>query len=99
MLNTMTGIVLQEATPHLRNDLPIPPVKKGEVRVRILYSTVNGHEIELAANKGMRFLNKLMGAKGEVQTGLEFSGIVETDGQVWSKGDKVLGYVYLTKGL
>ena len=94
----MKGIVFQGDNPQLKSDLPVPPVKKGEVRVKILYSTVNGHEIELATNKRMRFLNRLMGAKGEVQTGLEFSGVVETDGEDLKKGEKVLGYVDLTKG-
>ncbi|MEM8861401.1 MAG: NAD(P)-dependent alcohol dehydrogenase [Chloroflexota bacterium] len=94
----MKGIVIEGDTPQLRSDLPVPPVKKGEVKVRILYSTVNGHEIELAANKRMRFLSRLMGAKGEVQTGLEFSGVVETEGELFRKGENVLGYVDLTKG-
>ncbi|MEM7801183.1 MAG: NAD(P)-dependent alcohol dehydrogenase [Chloroflexota bacterium] len=98
MSNTMKGVVLQGTVPQLRHDLPVPPVAKGEVRVKVLYSTVNGHEIELAANRPMRLLNKLLGARGEVQTGLEFSGVVETDGEVFSKGEKVLGYVDLTKG-
>lgn len=97
-MTTMKGIVLKDMAPQLRDDLPIPPIRAGEVRVKILYTTVNGHEIELAANNGMRFFSKLMGARGEVQTGLEFSGIVESDGKVFSQGDKVLGYVDLANG-
>ncbi|MEM6530522.1 MAG: NAD(P)-dependent alcohol dehydrogenase, partial [Chloroflexota bacterium] len=95
---TMKGIVLNGTAPQLHNSLPIPPIGNREVRVKILYSTVNGHEIERESNRGFRFLNKLMGAKGKVQTGLEFSGIVESDGKVFSSGEKVLGYVDLARG-
>ncbi len=97
-MTKMQGIVLNDASPQLRNDLPIPPIGAGEVLVKILYTTVNGHEIDLATDKAMQFLNKLMGARGDVKTGLEFSGIVESDGEVFTTGDKVLGYVHLVKG-
>jgi len=34
----------------------------------------------------------------EVQSGLEFSGIVESDGQKFKSGDKVFGYVNMITG-
>jgi len=97
-MDTMKGIVLKESKPQLRTDLPIPPIKAGEVRVKIIYSTVNGHEIELASNNMMQLLNKIMGARGDVKTGLEFSGIVQSDGQTFKTGDHVIGYIDLSKG-
>ncbi len=94
----MKGIVLNGKEPVLKQDLPIPPIANGEVKVRVIYSTVNGHEIELASSKSARLLGKIMGARGEVQTGLEFTGVVETKGQTFSVGDKVFGYIDMTKG-
>lgn len=97
-MNSMKGIVLNNNQPILRSNLPIPVPKTGEVLVRVTHSTVNGHEIQMAANRMIRLIGKIMGAKGEVQTGLEFSGVVESNGTHFSTGDDVLGYVDMTTG-
>ena len=97
-MRKMNGIVLKGLVPQLRTDIPVPEPQAGEVLVRITHATVNGHEIELAASSVMRLLGKLMGARGEVQTGLEFTGTVQTSSSRFKKGDEVLGYVDMTKG-
>lgn len=97
-MDTMAGIVLDGRRPQLREDLPVPAPAAGEVLVRVTHATVNGHEIEVAASSVLRFLGKLFGARGEVQTGLEFAGVVRSDGERHRIGDEVLGYVDVIKG-
>lgn len=97
-MNTMKGIVFHNKQPKLRDDLPIPSPKTGEVLVRVSHSTVNGHEIEVASSAGLRLLGKLMGARGEVRTGLEFAGTVKSEGARFTVGDRVIGYVDMTRG-
>ncbi len=97
-MKTMKGIILSGKRPQIINNIPMPPVADGEVLVKILHSTVNGHEIEMASSSFMRFLNKIMGARGRVLTGIEFSGIVESNGQDFKISDQVLGYVDYVKG-
>jgi NADPH:quinone reductase-like Zn-dependent oxidoreductase len=97
-MKTMNGIILSGKRPQILDNIKIPPVAEGEVLVKILHSTVNGHEIEMANSSFMRFLNKIMGARGSVLTGLEFSGVVKSNGKEFNIDDQVLGYVDFVKG-
>ncbi len=97
-MDTMRGIVLDGQRPQLAEDLSIPTPRAGEVLVRVTHATVNGHEIQVASNAVLCCLGKLMGAKGPVRTGLEFAGVVQSDGEHLSAGDEVLGYVDMTRG-
>ncbi|MEM6930098.1 MAG: NAD(P)-dependent alcohol dehydrogenase [Myxococcota bacterium] len=99
--STMRGLVLDPRAPHsvrLRDDLPVPDPRPGEIRVRVTHSTVNGHELELALNPLVRGLGWLRGARGEVRTGLEFSGVVDIGGELFDEGESVMGYVEITAG-
>ncbi|MEO0600594.1 MAG: hypothetical protein AAF211_04105, partial [Myxococcota bacterium] len=99
--STMRGLVLDPEAPHalrLRHDLPVPEPGPGEIRVRVTHSTVNGHEVELARNPLVRGLGWLRGARGEVRTGLEFSGVVDVGGELFDEGETVMGYAEVTAG-
>lgn len=98
---TMRGLVPDPAnrsTVLLRQDLAVPEPGPGEIRVRVTHSTVNGHEFELAHHPMVRLIGWLRGMPGEVRTGLEFAGIVDTDGELFDRGETVMGYVDLGSG-
>ncbi len=97
-MNTMTGIVLRSGSPTVRSNLQVPSPSEGEVLVRVTHATVNGHEIAVATSVFARLFGRLMGARGEVRTGLEFAGIMESEGEHLQLGDQVLGYVDMTRG-
>ncbi|MBX2803192.1 MAG: NADP-dependent oxidoreductase [Myxococcales bacterium] len=98
---SMRGLVFDARAPalvRLRDDLSPPSAGRGEVCVRVTHSTVNGHEFELARHPMFRVLSFLKGARGPVRTGLEFAGVVATDGETVRTGDRVMGYVDLLAG-
>lgn len=97
----MRGLALDRRAAHhvrLRSDLARPEPRGGEVVVRVSHATVNGHEFDLAANPLTRVLAWLRRAPGEVRTGLEFAGVVETDGEAFRTGESVMGYVDMIAG-
>ncbi|HAA23310.1 MAG TPA: NAD(P)-dependent alcohol dehydrogenase [Cytophagales bacterium] len=95
----MKALVVANRSVTLQNDLPVPTLKSNEVLVKIHYASVNSFDLETIEGKN-DMLGKLMGAKKHpVQTGLEFAGVVETDGKRFKKGDRVYGYPHLTKGM
>ena len=98
---TMRGLALDPHTDklvRLRDDLALPSTKPGEILVRVTHATVNGHEFELANSRFGRFLAWISRAPGEVRTGLEFAGIVDSEGDSFRKGDAVMGYVDMLAG-
>lgn len=97
-MDTMRGIVLDHGSPTLRDDLPVPTAKGGEVRIRVTHSTVNGHEFDLAQGWLTRLMGWLRRAPGRVRTGLEFAGIVDSEGDRFKTGDVVIGYVDMING-
>lgn len=94
----MKGLVVNNKQLSISHDLNQPMPKKGEVLVKIKYASVHSFDLENIEGKN-QLIAKLMGAKiYPVQTGIEFSGVVETDGHQFKKGDKVFGYPDLIKG-
>jgi len=95
----MRGLVLKNRSVSIKEGLPLPVPKKNEILVKVKYATVNPTDLDSIEGKGAAIL-KLMGAKTyAVNTGLEFSGVIEEDGNRFRKGDKVFGYVDLFKGI
>ncbi len=95
----MLGLVLDdEGRPILRKDLPKPTPGPLEVLVRVTHTTINGHEFALARSPLVRGLAWLRGAPGRVRTGLEFAGIVASDGHELERGTRVMGYVDMIAG-
>ena len=95
----MKGLVLENKKVSIKEELSQPTPKKGEVLIKIKYATINPTDLDTIQGK-YGFMLKLMGAKSyAVNTGLEFSGVVEKDGKLFKKGDKVFGYVDLYKGI
>jgi NADPH:quinone reductase-like Zn-dependent oxidoreductase len=76
-------------------ETPIPA--KGEVLVRVYASTVNSMDSETLHGKWKSAAKKAM-RKGVTVTGLELSGVVASNGQIFSEGDRVFGYVDIFKG-
>ena len=95
----MKGLVLENKKVSIKEGLTLPSPKKDEVLIKVKYATVNPTDLDTIEGK-YGFLLKLMGGKSHaVNTGLEFSGVVEKDGKRFKKGDKVFGYVDLYKGI
>ncbi len=94
----MTGLVVQNKAISIENNLAMPTPKAGEVVVQIKYASVHSFDLENIEGKN-DLIAKLMGAKKyPVRTGIEFSGMVTTDGARFKKGDEVFGYPDLIKG-
>jgi len=83
---------------QLRADLPMPTARRGEVLVRVTHSSVNGYEFDMAASRALRALAWLRCAPGQVRTGLEFAGVVASDGQSFQAGEAVMGYIDIVAG-
>ncbi len=99
--SSMSGLAFDRAAPlrvQLRHDLPRPEPREGEVLVRVTHTTINGHEFELAQHPLLRLLAALGVAPGRVRTGLEFAGVVASQGADFGLGDRVMGYVDLMRG-
>lgn len=93
----MKGIIAKDKKPFLTNDLSMPSAKKGEVLVQVKYTSLNPTDVDLIEGN-FALLAKLLGHSGPVKSGLEFSGIVASDGVTFRKGDKVFGYIDLMGG-
>ncbi|MEC7525999.1 MAG: NADP-dependent oxidoreductase [Myxococcota bacterium] len=101
MTATMRGLVLDSSrgwAPTLRTDLARPTTGPGEVLVRVTHAGVFGHDFELAKRWLGRLLGRVQGARGEVRTGLDFAGVVQTGGERFREGARVMGYVDMVSG-
>jgi len=94
----MKGLVV-ESNKHfvLKDNLIRPIAKQGEVLVRVKSASVNPFDEESAEGRFDAYFAEY-GVTNEVQSGLEFSGIVESDGYTFKHGDKVFGYVNMITG-
>ena len=99
---TMHGLVPDASSPlavRLVPDLSLPDVRAGEILVRVTHTTVNGHEFHLAQKPLVRAMAFLSRARGVVRTGLEFAGVVVSDGARFRSGDRVMGYAEVVAGV
>ncbi|EAY31336.1 NAD(P)-dependent alcohol dehydrogenase [Microscilla marina] len=95
----MKGLTLENKHLQLREDLPLPVPNANELLVKVMYATVNPTDADTVAGNHA-LLAKLLGAKRHlVNTGLEFSGIVQKSGKRFKQGDRIFGYVDLLKGI
>lgn len=94
----MKGLALKNKQLSLLEDLPLPTPRNNEILVKVMYATVNPTDADTVAGN-YALLTKLLGGKQHlVNTGLEFSGIVQKPGKQFKEGDRVFGYVDLLKG-
>lgn len=73
-------------------ELPVP--KSGEILVKITAVALGALENDIAKNDNADELSEYMQDR-KVNVGLEFSGIVQKDGERFKKGDRVFGTVDL----
>lgn len=94
----MKGLVLKNKQVSIQHNLPMPVLQKGEVLIKVNYAAINSYDVEtIEGQNGL--IRKLGGEKTQpVMTGIEFSGVVESDGTRFKKGDHVFGYPDLLKG-
>lgn len=92
----MKGLVAENRQLVIKRDLNMPLVGEGEVLVQVKSTTINLIDLEFTKGKYDLFL-KLARNNYTVKTGIEFSGLVATDGHAFKKGDRVFGYVNLLK--
>lgn len=81
----------------LKENLTRPLPQQDEVLVKVNSASLNPYDAESAAGRFDGYFAEY-GVDKEVQSGLEFSGIVESDGQKFNRGDKVFGYVNMITG-
>lgn len=99
--NTMRGLVPDSQHPlsvRLHDAVVVPKLRRGEILVRVTHTTVNGHEFTLSQHPMVRAAAVMLRARGQIRTGLEFAGIVTSDGSQFRKGDRVMGYVEMLAG-
>ena len=94
----MKGLVVDSNRNFvLKENLVRPVVQQGEVMVKVKSASVNPYDAQSAQGRFDDYFAEY-GVDKEVQSGLEFSGIVESDGQTFKRGDKVFGYVNMITG-
>jgi len=94
----MKGLVVDSNKRFvLKENLTRPVVEQDEVLVKVRSASVNPFDAESAEGRFDTYFAEY-GVDKQVQTGLEFSGIVESDGQIFKRGDKVFGYVNMITG-
>ena len=81
----------------LKNNLTCPVAQQDQVLVKVKSASINPFDAESAEGRFDAYFAEYEVNK-EVQSGLEFSGIVESDGQKFKCGDKVFGYVNMITG-
>ncbi|MEK8128874.1 NADP-dependent oxidoreductase [Paenibacillus filicis] len=74
-------------------DVERPVVRKGEVLVQVKAVPLSSWEEDIALNDNQEALAEEIN-KHNVNLGLEFSGIVESDGARFRKGDRVIGSIH-----
>lgn len=94
----MKGLVVDSNKKFvLREDLARPIPVENEVMVKVKSASLNPFDAESAEGRFDAYFSEY-GVDKEVQSGLEFSGIVESDGEKFNRGDKVFGYVNMITG-
>ncbi len=94
----MKGLVVESNKQFvMKTDLVRPLPEQEEVLIRIKSASVNPYDAESAEGRFDQYFAEY-GVDKEVQSGLEFSGIVESDGKRFKRGDQVFGYVNMITG-
>ncbi|KLN59908.1 hypothetical protein WH96_14320 [Kiloniella spongiae] len=93
----MKGLIVKEKTIIFNSDLEKPKPGKGEVLIKVHSASLNPYDLESAAGIYDDYF-KEYGFHHPVQTGLEFAGTVETEGEKFSIGEPVYGYAHLITG-
>jgi NADPH:quinone reductase-like Zn-dependent oxidoreductase len=94
----MKGLVVDSNKQFvLKENLIRPIAQQNEVLVKVKSASVNPFDAQSAEGRFDTYFAEY-GINKEVQSGLEFSGIVESDGQLFKRGDKVFGYVNMITG-
>ena len=98
MEKVMKGLVVNSNKQFvLKENLIRPVAEQDEVLVKVKSASVNPFDAQSAEGRFDTYFAKYGVAK-EVQSGLEFSGVIESDGQKFNRGDKVFGYVNMITG-
>ncbi len=98
MSSLMKGLIVDSNKQFvLKDNLEIPVAEVGEVLVKVHSASVNPYDAESAQGRFDAYF-KQYGVDKPVQSGLEFSGVVESDGKRFKRGDRVFGYVDMISG-
>jgi len=94
----MKGLIVNSGKCfELKDNLTRPVPVQDQVLVKVESASLNPFDTESAEGRFDTYFAQYEVDK-EVQSGLEFSGIVESDGQIFKRGDKVFGYVNMITG-
>ena len=76
---------------------PIPQVRTGRVLVRVHFAGLNNFDLETSKETRNRALKRAL-KRNPVVSGIEMSGIAESDGERVKAGDRVVGYTHIFSG-
>ena len=94
----MKGLVVDSNKKFvLKDDLIRPVPEQDEILIKVHSASVNPFDAESAQGRFDAYFTEYEVDK-EVQSGLEFSGVVESDGKRFKRGDQVFGYVNMITG-
>jgi NADPH:quinone reductase-like Zn-dependent oxidoreductase len=94
----MKGLVVDNHKKFVLKENLIRPVpEQDEVLVKVHSASINPYDAQSAQGRFDAYFAEY-GVDKEVQSGLEFSGTVASDGARFKKGDQVFGYVNMITG-
>ena len=94
------AVVENESAPFriVIKDVPKPEPKKDEVLVRVIAAGLSNIDKQMLSGTMDRAAKRLL-KRSQVLTGIEFSGIVESDGKKFKKGDAVVAAIDYLNGV
>jgi NADPH:quinone reductase-like Zn-dependent oxidoreductase len=98
MEKVMKGLVVDSNKQFvLKENLIRPVAEQDEVLVKVKSTSVNPFDAQSVEGRFDTYFAEY-GVDKEVQSGLEFSGVIESDGQKFNHSEKVFGYVNMITG-
>lgn len=97
----MKGAVVEESSIPYRlfvKDIPVPQPKKDEVLVRVKAAGLSNIDQQMLSG-GMERAVKRLAKRSPVLTGIEFSGVVESDGKKFKRGEAVIAAIDYLNGV
>ncbi|MEM8499733.1 MAG: NAD(P)-dependent alcohol dehydrogenase [Pseudomonadota bacterium] len=99
-MKALTYLLPSEPSEQLRLsavNIDPPTPAEGEVLVRVHFAGLSEFDLENYGGKRNKAIARAL-KKGPVISGIEMSGVVDSNGQQFSRGDKVVAYTNIWRG-